>query len=62
MHLFYDPPPPPPPPPSALTVPDFIFILHPTADLHVEVIHDNIDTDLECVPLPTIACAKLPFI
>lgn len=53
FHLFYDRP-----PHSA----DFIFIPHPTADLYVEVIHDNIDTNLECISPPTTACVKLPFI
>lgn len=46
---------------TLLTVPDFIFILHPTAEVDVEVIHDNIDTRLECISPPTTACVKLPF-
>lgn len=46
---------------TLLTVPDLLFILHPAADLYVEVIHDNIDTSPECIS-PTTACAKLPFI
>lgn len=46
---------------APLTVPDFILILLPTAEVDVEVIHDNIDTSLECIS-PTTACVKLLFI
>lgn len=43
---------------APLTVPDFILILLPTAEVDVEVIHDN---SLECIS-PTTACVKLLFI
>lgn len=46
---------------ALLMVLDFIFILHPAADLYVEVIHDNIDTNLESISLQTAACVKPLF-
>ncbi len=47
---------------APLTVLDFIFILHPAANLYVEVIHDNIDTNLQSISPPTAAFVKLLFI